>query len=68
MDGFIVNKGTAGGGPFLIYLLSPLQQTPVLSGEDGVYMGATHTRFEHSIGVAYLAFRLCEKIRSRRPD
>ncbi|QEE14774.1 HD domain-containing protein [Promethearchaeum syntrophicum] len=34
-----------------------------LSGASHVYPGANHTRFEHSLGVAYLAKRLSENLR-----
>jgi HD superfamily phosphohydrolase len=33
-----------------------------------LYDGATHTRFEHSIGVCYLAFTQMEKIRKKYPE
>mmetsp|Transcript_1599 Transcript_1599/g.3568 ORF Transcript_1599/g.3568 Transcript_1599/m.3568 type:complete len:798 (+) Transcript_1599:132-2525(+) len=33
-----------------------------------VYRGATHTRFEHSLGVAHLAKKLCEAIAERQPN
>ena len=32
-----------------------------------VYIPATHTRFEHSLGVAHLAQTLCENLRRRQP-
>jgi len=35
---------------------------------DYVFRGATHTRFEHSIGVAYLAEKVMIKIREHQPD
>ena len=35
---------------------------------DYVYRGATHTRFEHSVGVAYLAEKVINKIRRAQPD
>ena len=31
-------------------------------------MGACHTRFEHSLGVAYLAGKLCKVLRKRQPE
>ena len=34
---------------------------------DRVYRGATHTRFEHSMGVAHLAERLAESIQRKQP-
>lgn len=33
-----------------------------------VYRGASHTRFEHSLGVAHLAKKLCEAIAERQPN
>ncbi|EJK46223.1 hypothetical protein THAOC_35122 [Thalassiosira oceanica] len=38
-----------------------------LGTTDQTYMCATHTRFEHSIGVAGLAEQLLEEIRERQP-
>ncbi|EGZ05483.1 hypothetical protein PHYSODRAFT_566508 [Phytophthora sojae] len=32
-----------------------------------VYIGATHSRFEHCLGVAYLAEKMMESIRSHQP-
>ncbi|KAG2529210.1 hypothetical protein JM18_001726 [Phytophthora kernoviae] len=32
-----------------------------------VYIGATHSRFEHSLGVAYLAEKMLERIRTHQP-
>ncbi|OWY96448.1 hypothetical protein PHMEG_00033281 [Phytophthora megakarya] len=32
-----------------------------------VYIGATHTRFEHCLGVAYFAEKMIESIRSHQP-
>ncbi|MHA1238855.1 MAG: HD domain-containing protein [Candidatus Odinarchaeia archaeon] len=43
----------------------PVQRTRrlrQLSGAEYVYPGANHTRFEHSLGVMYLASRLAENI------
>lgn len=34
---------------------------------DRVYRGATHTRFEHSLGVAHLAERLAKMIQCKQP-
>ena len=33
-----------------------------------IYMGSHHTRFDHSIGVAYLAFRMVSSISERQPE
>ena len=33
-----------------------------------VYIPATHTRFEHSLGVAHLSERLCESLRAKQPN
>lgn len=33
-----------------------------------VFPGATHTRFEHSLGVAHFAERFAEALKSRQPD
>ena len=33
-----------------------------------VYPGATHTRFEHSIGVMHIASRVIKVLRQKRPD
>ncbi|MHA1700123.1 MAG: HD domain-containing protein, partial [Promethearchaeota archaeon] len=37
-----------------------LRRIRQLAGTEYVYPGATHSRFEHSIGVMYLSTRLCE--------
>ncbi|XP_065817364.1 deoxynucleoside triphosphate triphosphohydrolase SAMHD1 [Labrus bergylta] len=39
-----------------------------LGGVYFVYPGASHNRFEHSIGVGYLAGKLAEALRSRQSD
>lgn len=39
-----------------------------LSMATHVYPGATHSRFFHSIGTAYLSFQLVKSIRERQPD
>ena len=39
-----------------------------LGASNNVYMCTNHTRFEHSIGVARLAQRICEGIRRRQPS
>ena len=33
-----------------------------------VYPNATHTRFQHSLGVAHLAFKFAEKLRKENPN
>jgi HD superfamily phosphohydrolase len=35
---------------------------------DFVFRNATHTRFEHSIGVAYLAEKMVKVLRDNQPD
>jgi len=37
-----------------------LRRVRQLAGTEYVYPGATHTRFEHSLGVMHLAGRLCD--------
>lgn len=41
-----------------------LRRIRQLAGTEYVYPGATHTRFEHSLGVMYLAARLCDILNS----
>ncbi|KAG7396646.1 hypothetical protein PHYBOEH_001979 [Phytophthora boehmeriae] len=38
-----------------------------LGSANFVYIGATHSRFEHSLGVAYLAENMLESIRTHQP-
>lgn len=38
-----------------------------LGAANYVYIGATHSRFEHCLGVAYLAERMVESIRTHQP-
>ncbi|KAL3657673.1 hypothetical protein V7S43_017475 [Phytophthora oleae] len=38
-----------------------------LGAANFVYIGATHSRFEHCLGVAYLAEKMIESIRSHQP-
>ncbi|KAF4028359.1 HD domain-containing protein [Phytophthora infestans] len=38
-----------------------------LGAANFVYIGATHSRFEHCLGVAYLAEKMVESIRSHQP-
>ncbi|CAN9515546.1 unnamed protein product [Ophioblennius macclurei] len=45
-----------------------LRSLKQLGGASFVYPGACHTRFEHSIGVAYLAGELVKALRSRQPE
>ena len=33
-----------------------------------MYPGANHTRFDHSLGVAHLAERVCCHLQKERPD
>ena len=33
-----------------------------------VYPNATHTRFQHSVGVGYLAYKFADKLRKENPD
>uniref|UniRef100_A0A672J2R4 HD domain-containing protein n=1 Tax=Salarias fasciatus TaxID=181472 RepID=A0A672J2R4_SALFA len=44
-----------------------LRSIKQLGGASFVYPGGDHTRFEHSIGVAYLAGELAKALRSRHP-
>lgn len=39
-----------------------------LGTSDNVYRSCTHTRFEHSVGVAHLAQRFAEGLRRRQPE
>lgn len=39
-----------------------------LGTSEYVYMTANHTRFEHSLGVAYLAELQCRKIQTKQPQ
>ncbi|KAG8556413.1 hypothetical protein GDO81_018063 [Engystomops pustulosus] len=39
-----------------------------LGGQYYVFPGASHNRFEHSIGVSYLAGCLIEELRKRQPE
>eukprot|EP00904_Undaria_pinnatifida_P007451 jgi/Undpi1/3836/HiC_scaffold_16.g07205.m1 len=39
-----------------------------LGTSDYVYRSCTHTRFEHSVGVAHLAQRFAEGLRRRQPE
>mmetsp|Transcript_24525 Transcript_24525/g.61741 ORF Transcript_24525/g.61741 Transcript_24525/m.61741 type:complete len:794 (+) Transcript_24525:167-2548(+) len=43
-------------------LFQRMRQIKQLGITERVYMCATHTRFEHSIGTAHLAYHLCQKL------
>ncbi|XP_074536701.1 deoxynucleoside triphosphate triphosphohydrolase SAMHD1-like [Halichoeres trimaculatus] len=45
-----------------------LRNIKQLGGAYFVYPGASHNRFEHSIGVAHLAGQLAEALRTRQPE
>ncbi|CAG6021537.1 unnamed protein product [Menidia menidia] len=45
-----------------------LRDIKQLGGCYRVYPGASHNRFEHSIGVAYLAGELAKSLRSRQRE
>ncbi len=45
-----------------------LRRIRQLGCTDMVYPGATHTRFEHSLGVMHVATKMFEHIIHRRPD
>ncbi|XP_074536691.1 deoxynucleoside triphosphate triphosphohydrolase SAMHD1-like [Halichoeres trimaculatus] len=45
-----------------------LRNIKQLGGAYFVYPGASHNRFEHSLGVAYLAGQLAEALRTRQPE
>ena len=45
-----------------------LKQIKQLGTVHYIFMGATHTRFEHSIGVSYLAGKLIECIKEKQPE
>ena len=38
-----------------------------LATANSTYMNANHTRFEHSLGVAHLAKRMCRRLQERQP-
>ena len=40
----------------------------LLGGCYYVFPGASHNRFEHSIGVAYLAGRMCRVLQKQQPE
>uniref|UniRef100_A0A4W6BJI5 HD domain-containing protein n=1 Tax=Lates calcarifer TaxID=8187 RepID=A0A4W6BJI5_LATCA len=45
-----------------------LRNIKQLGGAYYVYPGASHNRFEHSIGVAYLAGEFAQALRTRQPE
>ena len=45
-----------------------LRTTKQLGMTSYLYPGATHTRFEHSIGVSHLAGELCQQLHERQPE
>lgn len=45
-----------------------LRKVQQLATADYVYMNCTHSRFEHSLGVAHLAERLSRRIMTRQPN
>eukprot|EP00797_Seminavis_robusta_P020525 Sro3141_g344380.1 Deoxynucleoside triphosphate triphosphohydrolase SAMHD1 (431) ;mRNA; f:1948-3241 len=44
-----------------------LRKVKQLATAEHVYMNCTHTRFAHSLGVAHLAEKLCQRIAKRQP-
>lgn len=48
--------------------LDRLRHVKQLGGCEYVYPSATHTRYEHSLGVCHLAGVLAEHLRAQRPD
>ncbi|XP_032362898.1 deoxynucleoside triphosphate triphosphohydrolase SAMHD1 [Etheostoma spectabile] len=65
--------GTVKLDPLLIKIIDTpqfqrLRNIKQLGGAYFVYPGASHNRFEHSIGVAHLAGQLVEALRARQPE
>ncbi|XP_072557910.1 deoxynucleoside triphosphate triphosphohydrolase SAMHD1-like isoform X3 [Paramormyrops kingsleyae] len=59
--------------PLLVRIINTLQFNRLrnlkqLGGTYFVYPGASHNRFEHSIGVAHLAGRLVRALRKQQPE
>ncbi|XP_044154754.1 deoxynucleoside triphosphate triphosphohydrolase SAMHD1-like [Bufo gargarizans] len=59
--------------PLLIHIIDTpqfqrLRYIKQLGGAYYVYPGASHNRFEHSIGVAYLAGCLVEELQKKQPE
>ena len=60
-------------GPELIDIINTtefqrLRRLRQLATAHWVWLGATHTRFEHSISVAYLAGRLASHLQKKQPE
>jgi len=60
-------------GPEIIDIINTeefqrLRRLRQLATAHWVWLGATHTRFEHSISVAYLAGRLAEHLQVKQPE
>eukprot|EP00977_Amphora_coffeiformis_P016195 scaffold4940_cov163-Amphora_coffeaeformis.AAC.10 len=45
-----------------------LRQIKQLGVAEYVYCNTNHSRFEHSLGVAFLARKMCERIHTRQPQ
>ena len=63
--------GTIDLEPLLVavmdtHIFQRLKRLRQLGCADHVYPTATHSRFEHSIGVAHLAGRLCRKLQTQQ--
>ncbi|XP_054483087.1 deoxynucleoside triphosphate triphosphohydrolase SAMHD1-like, partial [Anoplopoma fimbria] len=65
--------GTVELHPLLVKMIDTpqfqrLRYIKQLGGVYFVYPGASHNRFEHSIGVAYLAGELAKALKTRQPE